>query len=348
MIKQKFIYEKLDIILLRLIFTVFKLLGLGPFCLDIMKDMGRMREPTIVYFTKSRIGSIYNMILSLCFALFIYLGAPIIYNDEHLTRTSLVFTIVLFIGCSSMNINIFIIYVLRQRELVKILNELVYVDEKFIIKSMSNTGRENRKCHLISIIVIITYIIAVFLLFITQLNETRGGIVYNLVLISEFCLAWSMIQYAIVLIYLKKKFNILNKSLELLVNFTDNNQDNSIYFLPTQYNTIVIVFCHIRTAHRFLYNISCKISDFYAWPVLMVTLYACVGTMYSSYHFVTTGIIKVKSLTFLQLINSILWIVHPAYPLMILTNSVTRLIIEVCLNYLTFFNYLIFFIYKFL
>lgn len=327
-------YSKCDIILLRLILTIFKILGVAPFTVNISVDNRKtLKQSNLLYFSTSITGSLYNVTLSLCLLLVIYFLTPIILNLEQ-SKIGIMFTTSLFIGCNIMVITILLIYVIRQRDIVKIANQLVNLNTKLIailLYDDVDNKPNNSKFYYTSTIII--YGMSFTLLLTTQVIGTS---IFAITLIPQFLLVWSTIQYALIVKYLQQLFKVVNKSLNLLENCAFERENLVINLAPNlMRHKIMKDLCDIRKAHRILYDISRQVSEFYSLPSLLVSTYACTGTMYSSYHFVISFFRDTVQLSYVRFFNSVFWIVQPILPTIILADSVNGHITEVSINLLS-------------
>lgn len=330
--KKKLKSLKFDMLLLRLIMLLFKFMGVAPFNFNNLTIIRLNKKTTDLNLSRSRIGSIYNIFLALCLLLLIYFIMPLLYAEK--SRSSVVaqpFRITVFIGSSLIVIIITLFYVLRQKQIVTIINQLIQLNNELTKKLFNTCKTQNDKFQ--QILIFMIFIIVIIFISVTEMPRNGKRKLSDLIVISELFIPCSMIQYTIILIYLTKQFKLLNNKFDLLVNPAVTLKYNYFHITAYQYNRIVREFNIISKAYRILYEITCKLSNFYSFPSLFVCIYSFIGLMYSSYSMTSYILPNGKSFPpFINIINDILWIIQPIFPIIVLTGSVNGLNAEVCIS----------------
>lgn len=319
------VYLKSNILWLYLAVIFFKLFGLAPFNIN-TSITRKIIKQTHLCFIVSRLGVIYNIILSLSFFLITFFLTSFYATHIRLDYLKVLFRTLIFAGRFIAIAIIALIYACQQWRVVAFANRLVAIESELIENLSDIYQHQSGKCRQILILVI--YIMTHSINLITQLikpNNTTGKNNF-----AAFVLGLSIIQYSFLLIYLQKKISSLNKSLIILANLTNKFPVHSIQFFGIKHNIFISKIILIRKAQRILYEVSCEISEINSWPALLVISLYSIGLTHSVYIFVTETIFFEYSQFILNYINGIFWIINGAYILLILTGCVTQLEIEVC------------------
>lgn len=312
-------YSKSNMILFLTIFMMFKVLGLAPCTMNVLANpQNSLKKQRFICFTSSRMGSIYNIILSLGFFALIIFFFKSTSNDQTSVTIDGLLMMAVFIGRNVANIFIICMYVIRRRKIVSIINRFLRVNTPGL------NERGNKFYQIMStvrlILLIMMYIIAYVILQCTASNNTE-----ILRAIPGFFLGWCMIQYAFVLIQLQKKFQSLNESLELLTNRKIEYGINSIKITNVGGCRINQSLHNMRKTHRELTDIARQVNDFYSVSVLLITICAQIGLLF-------TGFFQIRSFTSLDKKSPLLgtalaasWLIQAGGPIILLTNSVAGL-----------------------
>lgn len=309
------VYLIVDFFLLQLILLKFKIFGFAPFNVNIIMATTTTMKRMTLNFSYSWTGAAYNIILICCTPFFIYYLEDKIYDNKISTVAGLL-KIIVHCGCVVAAAIIFLFYLINQRNIIAVANRFMDLDLKLINKSSNWCHQHCQKYHFILIFLIHMSSCIILITTQTMQPEKKNSTV---AIIPGYFLATCMIQYSFVLMHLQKIFNSLNKSLVLLAN-TSNN--------PTTLEDIRF----IRRMQRNFYEVKCEITDIYAWPTILCGACSCIGTIYSSYHFILT-FMETSEHTF-STINAGFWILHAVLPIIILIVTISNLVDEVCL-----FNY---------
>lgn len=312
------VYSKFDIVLIRVMVMMFKLIGMAPYTINISTTERRIK----FYFSTSWLGTIYNIFLLLFSLMMLYLLTPFIYRKNN-TQISLS-TGLFIIRCVCMAL-ILLIYIFRQRDTVTIFNRLVVLEVKLIDELFHIYHLKREKFYNIMFVV---YIIINILLFIIACYWSRSYILIGI--INDFILGLPLWQHSLLLIYLQNRIKSLNKSLESLKNpYMDFGQPliraTAIYRRKIKEDIVLI-----RKMHRQYYELSHAICDIYTWSSLIVIIERFLALIHALYKLLIqirlishSGSTTIKDL-------QIFWIVTRVLPILALTDSVTRLNSEVC------------------
>lgn len=310
------IYSTSDIRLLRIAFGFFKILGLAPYKMVVTtKTLNNQLQLKFFY---SLLGSIYNIILLFCFLITTIYAIHYLHTDNSNVSFDLQYEFdKISLGISNI-ICMFeiIVYVTQQKTMIKILTRLVRVEIE-LAKFYDPQQTQNEKYYQITVFMVHIIInIAIIPIEILRLSTINMWAIQ--VLVPEFFLGCLIMQYAIALNLLKKKFYKLNNTLLL-----PDHQTN--FFTNTKYNNIInrnII--HIKKIRRLIYKITCELSNFYSLPIFLAITLFSVELIYDAYY----AIITLNSMT-MGTIDNILWITKDILPIIILTSSVTNIISEV-------------------
>lgn len=311
------VYSKFDIVVLRLTLMLFKLFGGIPFKWDLAYRPRKInnKKQRIARFSTSSIGSVYNIILSLGLFFFIYI---FIVEYKFFASAKLkdhLFIIGLYACRNIFGASIIMNYVIRQKDMVIIANQLMTIDMDVVVKFSDRCFRKSVKCQqlFILLLIVIIYISTCF----TELLMTLRLPIHTLLSISVLVMSLSMIQYAFLLIYLKQIFGSVNKWFELLSNRSKSH-------------AIIEDICYIRQLHRKLYEITCKVADIYSLSSTLYITCACIALIYCAYNIIKQTLMTTILASFMGF--WLLWFLQYSTIIIVVTTVTTRLAAEVCIK----------------
>lgn len=314
-------HSNTNIVWLRLFWALSKLFGYAPFNMNNQR-IGKRKN---LIFSTSRVGSIYNIFI-LIFLIIIQLFSI---QKIRAALASLNNIDGLFVVClaSSYKISMAItllIYIFRQKDIVFILNKLVQVDIQLYGKLINRCEQQSGKYQSLRIFILylFTLILATSIDFI-MIHQYQNSIIF---VMAYFCCFYPLIQYTLILIYLQKSALMLNKTLGLLADF---NNKRGFYTIQSQ--TIIIDLQLLRKIRINLYDISCKLSDFYSWTSLIPICCTYAAIIYRTYKVILNA--KNWSMLYSVDFDDVAWIVVSVLPIICLTSAVTAVNAEVCINY---------------
>lgn len=326
--------------LLRLIVIFFKLIGLAPFNIIILPVCSNKNRLMEINFVKSILGLIYNYFLSIYFFLIMCLYLPNLYDQNiwNISKIQISYEIGLSFFANSGAMIIILIYNYNQEILIMVFNRLVHL-ETILINEFNNSHQVQQslsgKCH--QTITIGIYIIINIVLLISELIRYNAHQIFYVVRLAlpGFFIGSMIIQYTLIVIFIKNKFYYLNELLlssenpmkQRKVNSNVNNIRASLE------NKLLNEFKIIRKTQRALYEVSWDLVEFYSLPTLLAIAIAFIQLVYHCYFFVSP-LLKFSNLPpAVIIINDIMWIMKDVFPIVILTTTISQFIIEVCINY---------------
>ncbi|KAK0077680.1 hypothetical protein PV325_003591 [Microctonus aethiopoides] len=229
---------------------------------------------------------------------------------------------------------IILIYNYNQEILIMVFNRLVHL-ETILINEFNNSHQVqqqslNGKCH--QTITISIYIIINIVLLISELIRYNAHQILYVVRLAfpGFFIGSMIIQYTLIVIFIKNKFHYLNELLLYLENpmkqrQVDSNVNNIRASLE---NKLLNEFKIIRKTQRALYEVSWDLIEFYSLPTLLAIAIAFIQLVYHCYFFVSPLIKLSKLPAAVIIINDIMWIMKDVFPIVVLTTTISQFIIE--------------------
>ncbi|XP_034943888.1 putative gustatory receptor 28b [Chelonus insularis] len=209
-----------------------------------------------------------------------------------------IYEIGLTAAISSVAVNLMISYCLKQQSMVKIGNKLLQYQceglKNVCIPHNRLKHYEYEECFIFGVHVIIAIIHTITELIVAPVKGEINVIIFTIPVFIFGCLLLHTIEMGDYAIIMRKNLAIKN-------------------------------FSGLRQAHRNLYEITRDISDFYSWPILVTLSYYCFGIIYSCYRFIADIMNYTETL---RIVNSWLWIIRPAFPIIVLTTNVTNIILQ--------------------
>lgn len=260
------------------IFT-FKILGLAPWKVDTSKIIrGDLGNPHKV----STYGYVYNIFLILllyAYLILVYvLDVPTFESHETIASKIILYCIMGF-GLLSVKI-IWLIYILYQKDIVKIANDLHILDNN--MKKCKFYSPE--KDYLMYLVFIGNFIICngvslIELCLYFSIAQPLWAIPY---VISS----WTLTQYTLFLNSILLRFRNLNNMILKLGNINTEVEFDSIYVPRVTVNetTIINAVQTVNYYHTSLCEISRKVAEFYALPTLGAILYFVATATYNLYY----------------------------------------------------------------
>ncbi|CAD6244680.1 GSCOCT00013420001.3-RA-CDS, partial [Cotesia congregata] len=309
---------------LKIVYFFFKLIGLAPFAVKEYQSSIR------VHYSKN--GNLYNCLL-IIFGLYLsFLTYKKYLNSEFPIRSDLSQEFLLvkaLLGLISL-ISFWTAICLKQESAVRIFYKLIEVDKLTSEELKQVTYNSTKKlltiyCS-INLFLWISIMIIDMLAFNSLFNST--WLITSLPRFIESC--WFIIQYGLIANLLKKRFSYLNSSFETFAN----------NIAPFNEVKMINEFLQLTNLYSLLYEIVQEISEFYSFPIFLITTYFCGSIVYTSYYLLQPFVYYTEEYTFLLTCNSIQYLCMELFPIVILTINITALTNEVpidILNIIKFF-----------
>lgn len=325
-------FSKTNILLLYLTTTFYKLLGLAPFSLKTLPVIRNKTDQITIQFLGSFRAKLCNVIgyfVVMPIELY-YFCTTINYRVTEKNSTQYYFDIFLGIAVQILQVTIILLFTMKQKVIVTILNKLLYFESELVEKLNDLNQCYSGKYLQISIFIGFFSINLGHILSEYMVLKSNCLINIMIYIFPEFIIRYLTIQYAIVLIFIKKKYFILNESLLSLSNPKIEFRRRSVNDLTDVRNkeNIIERLIFIRKAYHSLEAISAKVSEFYSMPICIAVGYYCLEVIYSTYS-LTLELKEKETLNIPECINWSLIAVACLYPTIVLTNSVTSVHVEV-------------------
>jgi len=310
----------------RILIMFFKLIGLATFVHRIV--IYKKRTYTFQY---SKLGIVYNVVLSSLMIASNYMSIPYRINDDYDEKTNLTVGIEVLqtvLGALVM-CAILISYCIDQKFLVRIANQLIIIEYKIDrLYDLYYSLRRQRIFYTIIIVCILKICLLILLLCTEILGIQTGPVSWLSDVLPTFYVGWLLIQYFLLVTVIQTDFANVNRAIQSLINTPD-------FRLQSLYQTRRIVvnnsavrqLLQLRDVHCHLCEMSNDVSSFYSLPVLFGIIFLFLTLIYNGY-WVLLPLLK-KTLDYGILSNGIIWIIFLIYPISLLTNKITSILIEV-------------------
>ncbi|XP_018376826.1 PREDICTED: uncharacterized protein LOC108770031 [Trachymyrmex cornetzi] len=310
----------------------FKVIGLATFAHRII-----YKKRTSYTFQHSKLGIVYNVVLSSLMIAANYMSIQFRLNLDYEIKTN--FTVgfsVLQTVLGALVICVILIgYCINQKSLVQIANRLITIEHE--IDRLYDLYRPLRRQRIfcIMIIVCILKICLLILLQFTKILIGHAGPVSLLIdILPTFHVGWLLIQYFLLVMVIQTDFADVNRAIQSLTRMkAPDLRLQSLY--KTRRNVInnstVHQLLQLRNVHCHLCDISEDVSSFYSLPVLFGIGFLFLSLIYNGYRILWVLLMTDDSLNlnYSYIINLMVWIIFRIYPIFLLTNRITRILIEV-------------------
>ncbi|THK32868.1 putative gustatory receptor 28a [Diachasma alloeum] len=320
---------KINLATFRVVQIISFVLGLAPCKIDIAISSSK----DIKYITKfsySKSGCAYNILLIIIFSVLTIACLPYISKEYDLHYSE--FIVVIDLTMSVIG-NVFVvitalIYCIHQKRIVKIGNQLSEIQSN-LSPCVAKKSRIFYYVTIISSFVLIWVSISV-----GQLVRSKIFLFISFVL-SAILLSGFIMQYSLIVNVLRDNFEDLNRSFYTIVKVPEEFRYISGFPRNIAKTRLIIQnFIRIRETRHALYKVSCQISHFYSFPVLL-TIVNCCGNCISILYFSIINF-KHRESTFLNSISPTVCILDGlsllalyGYPVVVLTNTVKRFNAEI-------------------
>ncbi|CAK9805665.1 Putative gustatory receptor 28b [Anthophora quadrimaculata] len=311
---------------------IFKFVGLATFTVKNQKNSKGKWVENAVQFTVTKIGILYNLLLSCLIIAMNYITVPSLYTMEYANKSSLTTLIEVFQGVIGSLVIFFISlhYCTNQSALVRIGNDLI--ETRTSLQRIQKPVDEKKVFRLFLVAHLLNFSL-LFCVWITEEFAFHTAFILWLVdLVPTAFVSLLYIQYFSVLIWIDAAFLRINTTMQDFSKFGYDHTRLSIlhhtrstYISPLTMQLLV----QIRNLHDHLCEVSGKVSQFYAAPVLTGVSFTFIAMLYNTYYLISPFLSTTKYMNSIILTNTVVWLLVLLYPLNLLTNKITSVISEV-------------------
>ncbi|EGI69736.1 hypothetical protein G5I_01643 [Acromyrmex echinatior] len=314
----------------RVLIMFFKLIGLATFAHRIIV----YKKKTSYTFQYSKLGIVYNVVLSSLMIASNYLSIPFRLNWNYKIKTNLTVNIaVLQTILGTLVICVILIsYCINQKSLVRIANRLIIIEHEIDrLYDLYHPLRRQRIFCTVIIVCILKICLLIFVLFTEILVGQTNAISWSTDVLPTFHVGWLLIQYFLLVMIIQTDFADVNRAIQSLTRI--NAPDLQLQSLCQTHhiiinNSTVYQLLQLRDVHCHLCEISEDVSSFYSLPVLFGIVFIFLSLIYNGYFLsflsMTENILNYSY----SIINNIVWIIVLIYPIFFLTNRITTILIE--------------------
>ncbi|CAD6237026.1 GSCOCT00014140001.2-RA-CDS [Cotesia congregata] len=310
----------------------FKILGLSPWTVSFPEKLPKNRNGRIKFCKFSYLGSFYNIlliILAISLSVFTfyqrYTALPL--ADALVTHSRMITFQLLSLLVMSL---IFIIYTVRQKRMIIVLNKIYNVDlilQKYTFIKNCNSSKNDSV--IINLIFILHLIISVFFLSVGLFLPSYFETLLRVAPWILFC--WVIEQYTILLDMVRKRLKFINSYImKLGPAEVDLEKSRPMFFIKPSilYERILHEVINIKHTYKDLCEICEDIACFYGESVLVVIMFNGSGVIVLSY-FILLSFYGQIELPLIMCFNESVFILWTVFQLIALTTYVSLILKEV-------------------
>ncbi|CAK9831183.1 Putative gustatory receptor 28b [Anthophora retusa] len=315
-----------------LLLFLFKFIGLAPFTVKNQENSkGKWVENT-VHFTVTKIGILYNLLLSCLVVALNYITIPSLYTVEYANKSSITTLIEVFQGISGSLVIFFtsLHYCTNQSALVRIGNDLI--ETRTSLRRIQKPVDEKKVFRLFLLAHLLNFILLISVWITEELAFHSAFILWLVDIIPTAFVSLLYMQYFSVLTWVDAVFSRINSTMQDFLKFGyDHNRPSVLHHTrSTHISPLTMQFLvQIRNLHDHLCDVSDKISQFYAVPILTGISFTFIAMLYNTYYLISSFLSTSKYINSITVANTVFWLLVLLYPLNLLTNKTTSIISEV-------------------
>ncbi|KOC68100.1 Putative gustatory receptor 28a [Habropoda laboriosa] len=316
-----------------LLLFVFKFIGLATVTVSSNQgnSKGKWRENAL-HFTGTKIEIVYNMLLSCLILATNYVTVPALYSADYTNKTSITTLMEIFQGVigSLLIFLTLLYYCMNQSALVRIGNYLI--EAKDSLRRLQKPIDEKRVFRLFFVVYLLNFSLIVCLWVTDEAAFHNAPIVWLANILPTIFVSMLYIQYFSVLTCIDAVFSKINSTIQdihksgydgVRPNILQHTRRICISPLTVQ------LLVQVRNLHEHLCDVSGKVSQFYAPPILMATFFTFVTLLYNTYYLVEPFLSTSEYLDPVIMINTVFWLLALLYPFNLLTNKITSVTNEI-------------------
>ncbi|EGI69738.1 hypothetical protein G5I_01645 [Acromyrmex echinatior] len=313
----------------RILIMFFKFIGLATFAYRIVIHKKR----TSYIFQYSKLGIVYNVVLSSLMIASNYISIPLRLTWEYKIKTNLTIVIAVLqtvLGTLAICV-ILISYCIKQKSLVQIANRLITIEHEIDrLYDLYHPLRRQRTFCTMIIICILKICLLMLLLFNDNLALGSTLVSWLTDIVPTFYVGWLLIQYFLLVMVIQTDFVDVNRAIQNLTRINTPDRLQSLYQTRRMIvnNSTVHQLLQLRDVHCRLCEISKDMSNFYSLPVLFGIVFLFLTLIYNGYFLFWILLITDDIIEYETLSNTIIWIIFLIYPIFLLTNKITKILIE--------------------
>ncbi|XP_063975648.1 gustatory receptor for sugar taste 43a-like [Diachasmimorpha longicaudata] len=315
-------YSKIAFVMYQLIHITSTLLGLAPCSVKISTPSAPEVGFTCL-FSHSRVKCFYNILLIGLYIAIMVRSVPALNNVQYPNNSSVGRMIGLALGIMGNAIPtvIIIYYLIFQRDIIRIGNQMNQFDKTYGAKLIAKSDRGIGNLKIYAIVVII-FVIWIGVL-ITEYMLPQGMIYIVTSSLNEGFVSWLLVQYSLVIHVLENRIRGLNKALlDSAVHVTVFTEGPLVRRSVASDSLIIQNLIMIKKARNYVLKLSRQISKFYTFPVLLIICYCCCSCIDTGYFYIMTLMLPEKKGDNNVLIDAIFCVLMNFYPIIILSTSV--------------------------
>ncbi|XP_011068141.1 PREDICTED: putative gustatory receptor 28b [Acromyrmex echinatior] len=227
-------------------------------------------------FQYSKLGIVYNVVLSSLMIVSNYMSIPDVLNDDYYAKTKLTVSIELLqtVLGALVTCAIFISYCIDQKFLVRIANRLIIIEQE--IDRLYYPLRRQHIFYITIIVCILKICLLILLLFTENLAFHTGPVSWLTDVLPTFYVGWLLIQYFLLVMVIQTDFADVNRAIQSLTKINAPDLRLQSLYQTRRIvvnNSTVHQLLQLRDVHCHLCEISEDVSSFYSLPVLFAIIF---------------------------------------------------------------------------
>ncbi|XP_063975831.1 uncharacterized protein LOC135161838 [Diachasmimorpha longicaudata] len=316
--------QKISFVLFEIIHTISFLLGLAPCSVKLSPQSAPIIGFTCS-FSYSRVKSGYNILIIILFIAIMIVGIPQL-NDRRYPNDSLTvkaITLTLAVMGNTIVVLIIILYSIRQRDIIRIGNELHEFDKKYCDRLVGRSANPLEKFRpFITAIFMLFIWIGVLIIEIIRQNDEKYIITSGL---NKAFVSWLLIQYSLLIKALQIRFEGLNNAALAPSTYSIAVTEESLLRRRISNDSVIVQnLIMIKRARNQIYKISRRVSGFHSFPALLVIFYCCCCSVDTIYFYIMKLIHSETD----RMIEAFFWTLLTLYPIIILSTSINTFQVE--------------------
>lgn len=318
-------------IFMKFTYYFFKIIGLAT--ININFDLIEQEKTNPIFKCTNR-DIIYNVVLIGCLSVLSLFSLKTTYfaNYEGREKYEIVTETFAAVLNGSISITILIIFCNRQQRAANIAGNIFKIVD--LVRNLDTKKCENwSPAHTLKMI----YSINSFwwlVISITLILSSGAELMFNslAILLSNYIINWTMIQYSIALNIISHLFRIINGNFQII--FKNSFRLKNMKCPPrndtgSAPRTVTDTFSHLRSLYLSLCGISQDISNFYDFPIFLCTLYIFYTSIQNMYYSGKAALFKIDNISLMAFASSWTMVALYIFTLIYLTKSASQTVIEV-------------------
>ncbi|CAD6238047.1 GSCOCT00013866001.3-RA-CDS [Cotesia congregata] len=267
--------------------------------------------------TTSHIGSVYNMlIIIIILVLNYYSFFDKIYSSYFYQSKVGIITMSIIFGSNLCAVMILLVYIIRQKFLVRVLNRIMYLDKRLNV-------REHEMKHTVYYILFFVNLFiftVIHFLMILQFPTLTSVLIRYVHSMTVFGV---ILQYSLILSMINKRFKVIQSR---ILNFKKVKRNMFGAEVLVSHQTVINNIDNLKSSYYALFEICQDVENFYGLPILFSILAIVVKAIFMVYFMISEIMGGLKG--GIAMFYYGIFVLQHSFLLIILTSIVNKIIIQ--------------------